>query len=136
MVPPVLATHDLRKRYRGRTVVDGVSLTVERGDVYGFLGPNGAGKSTTLRMVLDLVRPSGGRVELFGRPPSDRRVLARVGAIVESPALYTLPVRARQPAHAGRPVGRHHRRRASTRCSTASTCATAPAIRCASTPTA
>jgi len=89
MVPPVLATHDLRKRYRGRTVVDGVSLTVERGDVYGFLGPNGAGKSTTLRMVLDLVRPSGGRVELFGRPPRDRRVLARVGAIVESPALYT-----------------------------------------------
>ena len=86
---PVLATHELQKRYRGRTVVDGVSIAVERGDVYGFLGPNGAGKSTTLRMVLGLVRPTAGRIELFGRPPSDRRVLARVGAIVESPSLYT-----------------------------------------------
>ncbi|MEZ4398386.1 MAG: ABC transporter ATP-binding protein [Kofleriaceae bacterium] len=84
----VLATHDLRKRYRGRTAVDGLTLAVERGDVYGFLGPNGAGKSTTLRMVMGLVRPTSGRVELFGRPPTDRAVLARVGAIVESPSLY------------------------------------------------
>ena len=87
--PVVLATHDLSKRYRGRTVVDRVSIAVERGDVYGFLGPNGAGKSTTLRMLLGLVRPSGGRVELFGQPLGDRRALARVGAIVESPSLYT-----------------------------------------------
>jgi ABC-2 type transport system ATP-binding protein len=85
----VLATHDLTKRYRGRTVVDRVSIAVERGDVYGFLGPNGAGKSTTLRMVLGLVRPSGGRIELFGTTLGDRRALARVGAIVESPSLYT-----------------------------------------------
>ena len=88
-MPPVLATRDLCKRYGGRTVVDHVSLTVERGDVYGFLGPNGAGKSTTLRMVLDLVRPTSGTIELFGRPPRDRQVLTRVGAIVESPSLYT-----------------------------------------------
>ncbi|HVK77711.1 MAG TPA: ABC transporter ATP-binding protein [Kofleriaceae bacterium] len=87
--PVVLATHALCKRYRGRTVVDRVSIAVERGDVYGFLGPNGAGKSTTLRMLLGLVRPTGGRVELFGRGLADRRVLARVGAIVEAPALYT-----------------------------------------------
>jgi ABC-2 type transport system ATP-binding protein len=87
--PVVLATHDLSKRYKARTVVDGVSITVERGDVYGFLGPNGAGKSTTLRMLLGLVRPTGGRVELFGRPLGDRRALARVGAIVESPSLYS-----------------------------------------------
>ena len=87
--PVVLATHDLTKRYRGRTVVDRVSIAVEKGDVYGFLGPNGAGKSTTLRMMLGLVRPSGGRVELFGAPLGDRRALARVGAIVESPSLYT-----------------------------------------------
>jgi len=87
-VTAVLATFDLGKHYGGRTVVDHLSITVERGDIYGFLGPNGAGKSTTLRMLLGLVRPSHGRVELFGRPPSDRRVLAKVGAIVESPALY------------------------------------------------
>ena len=84
----VLATHDLGKRYGTRTVVDGLSITVERGDIYGFLGPNGAGKSTTLRMLLGLVRPSHGTVELFGQPVRDRRVLARVGAIVEAPALY------------------------------------------------
>ena len=86
---PVLATHDLRKQYKRRTVVDGVSISVERGDVYGFLGPNGAGKSTTLRMLMGLVRPSGGRVELFGYPAGDRRALAKVGAIVESPSLYS-----------------------------------------------
>jgi ABC-2 type transport system ATP-binding protein len=84
----VLAAHDLTKRYRARTVVDRVSIAVEKGDVYGFLGPNGAGKSTTLRMMLGLVRPSGGRIELFGQPWGDRRALARVGAIVESPSLY------------------------------------------------
>ncbi len=84
----VLAAFELCKRYGRRTVVDGLSISVERGDIYGFLGPNGAGKSTTLRMLLGLVRPSGGRVEIFGRPPSDRAVLARVGAIVESPSLY------------------------------------------------
>jgi ABC-2 type transport system ATP-binding protein len=84
----VLAAHDLTKRYRARTVVDRVSIAVEKGEVYGFLGPNGAGKSTTLRMMLGLVRPSGGRIELFGQPWGDRRALARVGAIVESPSLY------------------------------------------------
>ena len=84
----VLAAFELCKRYGRRTVVDGLSISVERGDIYGFLGPNGAGKSTTLRMLMGLVRPSGGRVEIFGRPPSDRAVLARVGAIVESPSLY------------------------------------------------
>ena len=85
--PVVLATRALSKRYRSRTVVDDVSITVSQGDVYGFLGPNGAGKSTTLRMLLGLVRPTAGTVELFGRP-LDRKALGRVGAIVESPALY------------------------------------------------
>ncbi len=86
--PVVLATHELSKRYRQRTVVDRLSIAVERGDVYGFLGPNGAGKSTTLRMLLGLVRPTGGRVELFGHSLRDRAVLGRVGAIVESPSVY------------------------------------------------
>ena len=63
----VLAAFELCKRYGRRTVVDGLSISVERGDIYGFLGPNGAGKSTTLRMLMGLVRPSGGRVEQQGR---------------------------------------------------------------------
>jgi len=84
---PVLAARGLTKRYGRRLVVDGLSLTVERGEVYGFLGPNGAGKSTALRMLVGLVRPTAGEVELFGRPLA-RAALARVGALIEAPSFY------------------------------------------------
>ena len=66
--PPV-AIRQLVKRYGDLVAVDHVDLTVGPGDVYGFLGPNGAGKTTTLRMLLGLIRPTAGRVELFGRDP-------------------------------------------------------------------
>ena len=78
-------TKDLTKRYGDILAVDGMSLTVRQGEVYGFLGPNGAGKTTTLRMLLDLVRPTSGQVRLFGRPPGD---LSDVGALIESPGFY------------------------------------------------
>jgi ABC-2 type transport system ATP-binding protein len=80
----------LTKRFGARVAVDGLSLEVERGDVYGFLGPNGAGKTTTLRMLLGLIRPTAGEVHLFGErlTPRRRGLLGRVGAIVESPAFY------------------------------------------------
>ena len=85
-----LQTDLLTKRYRRRVVVDRLSLSVERGDVFGFLGQNGAGKSTTIRMTLGLVRPTSGRVQLLGhdmlRRP--RTALQRVGAIIEAPAFY------------------------------------------------
>jgi ABC-2 type transport system ATP-binding protein len=86
----VLATENLTKRFGRRTVVDGVSLEVSRGEVFGFLGPNGAGKSTTLRMIVGLVRPSAGRIRISGIDATgDRcRALARVGAVVEAPAFY------------------------------------------------
>ena len=86
----ILQTDRLTKRYRGRTVVNGLSLTVERGDVFGFLGQNGAGKSTTIRMVLGLVRPTSGRVQVLGHDMSrrPRAALRRVGAIIETPAFY------------------------------------------------
>jgi len=89
----VLQTEALTKRYGLRTAVDSLSLSVERGDIFGFLGQNGAGKSTVLRMALGLVRPTRGRVLLFGhdmarRPPQALRALGRVGAIVEAPAFY------------------------------------------------
>jgi ABC-2 type transport system ATP-binding protein len=86
----VLQTEGLTKKYRGRVAVDGLSLRVERGDIYGFLGQNGAGKSTTIRMALGLVRPSAGRVLLLGQDMrrGARRALARVGAIIEAPAFY------------------------------------------------
>jgi ABC-2 type transport system ATP-binding protein len=90
MQAPILQTDQLTKRYKGRTVVDRLSLQVERGDIFGFLGRNGAGKSTTLRMVLGLVRPSAGRVNLLGHDMATKalRALASVGAIIEAPAFY------------------------------------------------
>ncbi|MGH2749942.1 MAG: ATP-binding cassette domain-containing protein [Actinomycetota bacterium] len=85
----VIETHDLTKRYDNDIVaVDGLTLRVRRGEVYGFLGPNGAGKTTTLRMLLGLVRPSSGSVVLLGEAPGSPGGLARVGAMIESAGLY------------------------------------------------
>ena len=86
----VLRTTGLTKRYKNRLAVDHLSIEVRRGDVFGFLGPNGAGKSTTIRMILHLVFPSEGDVEIFGESLKTARhkALAKVGAVVEKPAFY------------------------------------------------
>jgi ABC-2 type transport system ATP-binding protein len=86
----ILRTTQLGKRYGSRWAVRDLDLSVRRGEVFGFLGPNGAGKSTTIRMLLSLVRPTTGEVELFGVPMRSRRaeVLARVGGLVESADFY------------------------------------------------
>ena len=85
----LIETRDLTKRYGPHIVaVDRVSLTVRRGEVYGFLGPNGAGKTTTMRMLLGLIRPTSGAASVLGRRPGHPESLARVGALVESPAFY------------------------------------------------
>ena len=85
----VLRATGLTKRYpSGVLAVDGVDLAVHRGEVYGFLGPNGAGKTTTMRMLLGLIRPTSGTVDLLGGPPGAPAGLARVGALVESPGFY------------------------------------------------
>jgi len=86
----ILQTEALTKRYGRRIVVDSLSLSVERGDIFGFLGQNGAGKSTLIRMALGLVRPTRGRVRLCGHdmPKHSLKALGRVGAIVEAPAFY------------------------------------------------
>ena len=70
--------------------VDGLSFTVEAGQVYGFLGQNGAGKSTTIRMLLTLIRPSSGDIEIFGMDLARHRkeILQKTGAIIERPDLY------------------------------------------------
>ena len=88
MTDTIVRTDALSKRYGDRLVVDSVSLTVRRGEVYGFLGPNGAGKTTTLRMVLGLVRPTSGRAVVLGEAPGSPPVVARVGALVEGPGFY------------------------------------------------
>ena len=84
----VVATRGLVKHFGRVRAVDGIDLDVRAGDVYGFLGANGSGKTTTVRMLLGLVLPTRGEVELLGErmPRAGRRVLPRVGALVEGPA--------------------------------------------------
>jgi len=85
----LVETNDLTKTYRGGiTAVDRVSLTVWRGEIYGFLGPNGAGKTTTLRMLAGLITPTGGSASVHGDRPGSPRALARTGALIESPGFY------------------------------------------------
>jgi len=86
-VTSVIRTTALVKRFGRLTAVDHVELDVREGDRYGFLGPNGSGKTTTVRMLLGLVLPTSGRVELLGSGKV-RQVLPRVGALVEGPAAY------------------------------------------------
>ncbi|MGH2478207.1 MAG: ABC transporter ATP-binding protein [Ktedonobacteraceae bacterium] len=86
----VLRTYDLTKHYGTRVAVNRLNLEVRRGEIVGFLGPNGAGKTTSIRMLLGLIAPTAGRVELFGRDLVTERasLLPRIGALVETPALY------------------------------------------------
>lgn len=80
----------LTKRFGSLTAVDGLDLSVGRGEVYGFLGPNGAGKSTTLRMMVGLIKPTHGSVRVLGEDVWRDHVKAmkRVGAMIEAPAFY------------------------------------------------
>ena len=89
MSPAPVEVRGLTKRYGDIVAVDGVDLTVEPGDVYGYLGPNGAGKTTSLRMMLGLIRPSAGQVRIFGRDPLvSVRALEDVAGFVEEPRFY------------------------------------------------
>ena len=84
-----LQIDDVTKRYSTTTAVDGLSLSVPRGTIYGILGPNGAGKTTTLRMVMNIITPDRGRITLLGAEPrTDRRILNRVGYLPEERGLY------------------------------------------------
>jgi len=85
----VLRATGLTKRYGDLYAVQDVSFAVRAGEVYGFLGPNGSGKSTTISMLLGLVEPTAGQVELFGFGAGHRaEALGRVGAIIEAPSFY------------------------------------------------
>ncbi|MBN1300709.1 MAG: ABC transporter ATP-binding protein [Melioribacteraceae bacterium] len=86
----IIEVQGLTKRFKELTAVDNLELNVYRGDVFGFLGPNGAGKSTTIRMLLSLIKPSGGNISIFGMQLHKHRneILRRIGAIVEKPDFY------------------------------------------------
>jgi len=87
MQEPVLTLENVSKTYGSFTAVNNISLQIPRGSVYGFLGPNGAGKTTTLRMVLDIIRPSAGRITVLGRK-SALEVRHRIGYLPEEKGLY------------------------------------------------
>jgi ABC-2 type transport system ATP-binding protein len=80
---PAVWCSGLRKRYRRQTAVDGVSFTVDRGEIVGLLGPNGAGKTSVIKILLGLVRPDAGEVLLLGRPAANPHARARVGYLPE-----------------------------------------------------
>ncbi|GIP24553.1 ABC transporter ATP-binding protein [Paenibacillus sp. J22TS3] len=86
----VIKTNGLTKSYRGRNAVSDLNLEIRKGEIYGFLGPNGAGKTTTIRMLLGLIRPTKGTVEILGKNlKSDKiNILRRVGSLVEYPSYY------------------------------------------------
>ncbi|MBC7866927.1 MAG: ABC transporter ATP-binding protein [Gloeobacteraceae cyanobacterium ES-bin-316] len=86
----MLQVNNLSKQFDSLKAVDHLSFTVNEGDVYGFLGENGAGKSTTMRMMLTLIKPSGGEINIFGKSLLHHRneVLQQIGAVIERPDLY------------------------------------------------
>ena len=88
--PVVLATHELTKSFGGTLAVDRLSLSVRRGDVFGFLGPNGAGKTTTIRMICGLIYPTSGYAEVLDHqvPRDKEEALRHIGGFVEVPAFY------------------------------------------------
>ncbi len=89
-MPVIIKVTNLSKHYKEIKAVDDISFEVNHGEIYGFLGQNGAGKSTTIRMLLTLVEPTQGKIEIFGKDLRTHRkeILKQVGAIIEKPDLY------------------------------------------------
>lgn len=86
----IIQVRHLTKSFKGLNAVEDLSFSVEKGEVYGFLGQNGAGKSTTIRMLLTLVHPTNGEIEMFGLNllKHRREILRQTGAVIERPDLY------------------------------------------------
>src|ERR687889_1961889 len=94
-MPAVVEIENLTKDYevgfwRKRKVrsLDGLTLAVERGEIFGFLGANGAGKTTTLKLLMRLIYPTAGRARILGHDISDVQMHARIGYLPENPYFY------------------------------------------------
>ena len=84
----VLRTEHLTKTFGNKAAVNDVSMTIEKGDIYGFIGKNGAGKTTLMRLVLNLIFPTSGTIELFGESKLTKANLSRTGSLIEAPTLF------------------------------------------------
>jgi ABC-2 type transport system ATP-binding protein len=86
----ILRTTNLSKKFKDKEVIENVNMNVKKGEIYGFLGPNGAGKTTIMKMVVNLVKPSVGEIEVFGEKLTDKsyEALKRMGSIIEYPVFY------------------------------------------------
>ena len=88
----ILKTEGIVKSYNGYRVLDDLSMTINRGDIYGFVGENGSGKTTVIRVVTGLIKYEAGSYQLFGIDAKDPQILEsrkKTSAIVESPSIYT-----------------------------------------------
>jgi ABC-2 type transport system ATP-binding protein len=85
----VVETQQVKRAFGGFEAVRGIDLRIGSGETYGLLGPNGAGKTTLLRLLVGLLRPTAGRVEVLGHEMPDKAVLARVGYMTQAKAIYT-----------------------------------------------
>jgi ABC-2 type transport system ATP-binding protein len=90
MQQQIINVQGLSKSFGNFNAVSNLSFTVDQGDIYGFLGQNGAGKSTTIRMLLSLIAPTSGTIEIFGKKLQHHRneILQKIGAVIERPDLY------------------------------------------------
>lgn len=86
----IIKTTNLTKIYGNQKSVDNLNINVNQGEIYGFIGRNGAGKTTTIRMLLGLIKPTSGKIEIFGEDffKNQKEVLRRIGSIVEVPGFY------------------------------------------------
>lgn len=86
----IVRTRQLTKTFNGKEVVSDVNMNIKQGEIYGFLGPNGAGKTTIMKMMTNLVKPTGGEIEIFGEKVTNQshELLKRMGSIIEFPVFY------------------------------------------------
>jgi len=86
----IIKTTNLTKVYGNQKSVDNLNINVQQGEIYGFIGRNGAGKTTTIRMLLSLIKPTSGTIEIFGENlfQNQKDILSRIGSIVEVPGFY------------------------------------------------
>ncbi|MGG3798861.1 ABC transporter ATP-binding protein [Metabacillus fastidiosus] len=86
----IIKTSRLTKAYEGKEIVSDLDMNVKKGEIYGFLGPNGAGKTSVMKMLMNLVKPTSGEIELFNEPLTNTsyEVFRRIGSMIEYPVFY------------------------------------------------